>query len=90
MADAQEVIALHLKAHPWLNAEPGTIWSITGAVGEHHTFRDCLAIVLPASVTGGSTLFAMLPPLDYVVPPGQIAHAIEYRLVPETHDSGSS
>lgn len=69
----------------WDNATPNTLWRITGRVSDKHSFTDCAAIVLPHSVTGGGTVFAMLPPLDYVVTPSQITAAREYATVPAEH-----
>lgn len=67
---------------PWHQAQPQTIWKITGRVSDSHSFSQCAAIVLPHSVTAGEVLFAMLPPLEYVVTPDQITHAIEFATVP--------
>lgn len=67
---------------PWHDAQPKTIWKITGRLSENHSFSQCAAIALPHSVTGGEVLFAMLPPLDYVVTPDQITDATEFATVP--------
>lgn len=77
----------------WDNAQPNTLWKVTGRVSDDHSFQECVAVALPHSVTGGSVLFAMLPPLDYTVTPDQITAATEYIAIPAAHlpcDGGCS
>lgn len=66
----------------WEQAQPNTLWKITGSVSDNHSFHECTAIVLPHSETGGSVLFAMIPSLDYTVTPEQITAAVEYIAIP--------
>ena len=50
----------------WRNAEPASIWRITGSYRSSGTFHDCLAIVLDPAIHGTDEIvFAMLPPLGW-------------------------
>lgn len=68
----------------WRNAEPASIWRITGSYRSSGTFHDCLAIVLDPAIHGTDEIvFAMLPPLgwgggmdDKVITPEQITWAV--------------
>ncbi len=37
---------------PWLHAQPDSMWEVTGRQSSGGQFTDCLARVLPPSITG--------------------------------------
>ena len=67
---------------PWLYAEGESWWTATGYFGPNHEFTDCIAQVVPPSITGvddgdGPALFSvtMLGGKTYLVSADQITHA---------------
>lgn len=69
---------------PWLHAQPDSIWEVTGK-SPSGTFTDCLARVLPPSITGDENMpvFEVLiyAQLGYFVPASSIIAARELLLV---------
>lgn len=85
---ASDAINLEIAAQmPWLTAEPGSIWEITGTyTGSRGTFTDCLAMVWPHDITEGHVLFSFISPalasvVKDVIPPNQISRARRLVLV---------
>lgn len=68
---------------PWTVAEPESWWRVTGTDGPRHTFTDCVARVLPESVTGGGPpLFEVLVYGDpLLVPASAVTGATRLLLV---------
>lgn len=69
---------------PWLHAQPDSMWEVTGK-SSSGTFTDCLARVLPPSITGDENMpvFEVLiyAQLGYFVPASSITKARELLLV---------
>lgn len=68
---------------PWLNAEPHSMWEVSGKSPQGE-FTDCLARVLPPSVTGEEQpVFEVLiyAQLGYFVPASSITRGRELLLV---------
>lgn len=83
-----DAINLEIAARmPWLTAEPGSIWEITGTyLGGVGTFTDCLAMVWPYDITDGHVLFSFISPAlssvsKDVIGPDQISRARRLVLV---------
>jgi hypothetical protein len=88
MTDLRHAEQQMLAARPWDAAEPESLWSITGEYpyGKGR-FRDCLAMTLPAYVTGstrpvfmfcsGALLLTNREPID----PALITHAVPLLIV---------
>jgi hypothetical protein len=79
------VLAGELAAKaPWLHAQEGSWWEVSGRVNPRHTFKDCLARVMPAEVTGVDSMpiFEVLTyGHSFMVNPGMIHRAREVFLV---------
>lgn len=89
-ATLRQVQQQMLAHRPWDAAEPQSLWSITGTYPTGGTFTDCLAMTLPAYVTGSdSPLFVMLPPLSSEVDPAWITRA-EPLLIVHRNEPGAT
>lgn len=69
---------------PWLDAEPESIWEISGSTPGGDTFTACLAMVAPFTMTAGVRLFILIGPALHGSPPiapDRIAHARRLVLV---------
>lgn len=82
MADA---INFEIAARmPWIYAEPGSIWEITGTYPGGGTFTQCLAMVCPLEMTDGHRVFMLIAPSiadGMPIPPDRISHATRLILV---------
>lgn len=81
-----EAINLEIAARmPWIYAESGSIWAITGTFPDGKgTFTDCLAMVCPPQMTDGHRVFMFAAPSiadGTPIPPDRISHARRLVLV---------